>query len=1392
MPDNIGDAVGRIVIDTTSLDAAVRRMQDASSRITRLMRTIEDAVTRSADDALSGSTRMIRAQADAMRAHAQEVNAQARLITATAKAEADKRVSIAREEATRVATETRKSREAERISSTGGAAGTQARNTMRAIQAQLREAEMRLQTQSQRFRSMGGTKEDRSEVQRLIDGYSNDIKDAKIRLQELKKEFANFLRNPGGDATPINKQLNRLNDITSSFSGGVGWEVTPQVSKFGNEQAARNAEEAERRRQAEIQAGIRKETAAREAAAKKDLDNLLKTQQEIQKIIEAKKRAAAQKLVEDTRQANTGAQAGINAARAQIRAMQEELKRLQATAPSNIDLDPLIADFASANKSVLQFQAALSTLRSELQDVATTPQRRMAIIGEMNAIRQSSLQLASQGLDPLRNRILQFNNQIQQATTGVRGYFNRLREELEDINRRSLGKNIQELGFRLSPLGIGAGAALTRGTNVAMELEEANLAFRAMTDSEAEAVDLMEQLTEQSRRFGLPIVETFKSMQRFIPLIRQSGGELDKVIEIAARLQTLNPAQGFEGALFSITEAMASGEKGLDAISLRERFGIVPDQLRQARAETGNLVDALDLVLNRMDRTTGLAEQFGQTTRATFTRARDAIDQFLANAVEPLLNFITPLIEGFNSIVTSLNEMNSPIIAITGIVAALTAGFIAATFAIGNLIIAGEAIASVFAAISGAGAAATAVAGAAGAAGGTGLVAAIASIGVAAAPVIAPLIALAAAIGGIAFVVNRLQTASDAAREQALAPLVEKLTELSNIEVEIPEVPGVGQEMSDYERVQAKLEELRASLPSTFEGILTSYRQLADEQIQGMVDQANQDMAATGNKVIKATALQDVFGELNIPQQLQDEILQQFAETGTLLPENFAEFSLEELAAISDALIGETTVVSQSFDLIIDSFSRAGEAFSAVPTKIDEATTELNNNQFKTTIGNILRGVGQASIDFFGELGEGEGLLDRIREAQEKYNEAIQDYARENERTFDDRSLDAAREIEDFERQRARTIEDYNRQTAETEDDYYRDRQRMIDDFYAQQDNEAAEFNEKSLKQWEDYQKDLERMAEDHLKEMRRMARDVDDAISARDFLAAQEALQKMSDAEEDYQIARQRRIEDFNEQQADLVENLEKQREQRKKDFEQQLKDFDENYQRQKQRRDAAFQQQLAREDEDRRIRLARQLQDYAIMDMRRQEDFRRQLDRLNMHNELMAFYTEYGFNVLEQKALEWATGLTQLQVAQPVGSGGGQVFPTLTESIGEGLPSWLTGTSTSATTGIGGGQVGWGMFADGIWNMPQDMWGQLHAGEIYIPKNFAQSVRSGEAVIGTKSAMGGGSTIIFAPQISVDARNSSGINKQELIESLEEAIIEKMSEDLERQLQGFDFDRG
>ena len=190
----------------------------------------------------------------------------------------------------------------------------------------------------------------------------------------------------------------------------------------------------------------------------------------------------------------------------------------------------------------------------------------------------------------------------------------------------------------------------------------------------------------------------------------------------------------------------------------------------------------------------------------------------------------------------------------------------------------------------------------------------------------------------------------------------------------------------------------------------------------------------------------------------------------------------------------------------------------------------------------------------------------------------------------------------------------------------------MINEYY-KADAKLVEDNEERKKKLTEDSQDRERKAlEDHLRDMIRMSRDVDDAIAARDFLAAQKQLQAMRDRQEDFDAEAEERRKDAETQLEDLKKSLEEQRAERLRDLQEQLRDAEGQYNLQRQRQDEDFRLSLAREDEDRRIRLQRQQDEYRVMDQRRIEDFNRQVNQLVAHNQAMKFNQDYWNGILEQ----------------------------------------------------------------------------------------------------------------------------------------------------------------
>lgn len=946
---------------------------------------------------------------------------------------------------------------------------------------------------------------------------------------------------------------------------------------------------------------------------------------------------------------------------------------------------PISVDTTQMEQKIASAQVPIRELKTEFADL----QRRAADalnsgnVGELDAVRQAMNALASevaqvtQGMNPLAQSMDAFEARAKAATTGVRGYFNRLRIELERINQDSIGANIQQLGFNLLPMGVVAGAGVKRGVDTAMTLEETEIGFRGITGSASEARSVMAELSAEAERFGLPIISSVPEFQKLLPIVSQLGYDIKDFVGLAARLATLNPAQGIEGSVRAISE-LASGS-GNDFVSIAERFNISRAALRQAMEETGkNVPAALEKVLNAYGRTESMAMEFGQTSRASFTRFQDAVDQFLAESMEPLLQAMSPLLEMVTGLFRSVNDGGGTMQAFTGILLAATAGAVTLTVALGQVVIALDAIKASF------------------------IAAAVTN------PVALSIIAIAGAIGLVTAGIIAATQAAEAARvEAARAAVGETNNRLENLAtmgavplemtmIEVTSGGGIGDWLYNMrteiesaepilipvklqpedgvnivELIQRAVSGGRAELPFTSEDIARNFGQ--QNQSQGQFGAwTGRTVSALSEQYFNAIgdSSSGLLSEIQA-RPMAPSVRMSIASAGdsagvrnlldaynnnNVTEQDLYALNSQELEAIARDLLGEGNTLTQTFMSINANLQQAEQSSQETRDQLAASGKDLIQSFFQQGLFNVAQGAAR-----FGALQDTGFRVGQIRDlggldqAQRQsimstaqgmdlasiraLNEGLTEFAGmlkelndEQRRTIEDRARAQEYEIADFQLQRQRTYEDYLRNQQRAEEDYMAARDDMINEYY-KADAKLVEDNEERKKKLTEDSQDRERKAlEDHLRDMIRMSRDVDDAIAARDFLAAQKQLQAMRDRQEDFDAEAEERRKDAETQLEDLKKSLEEQRAERLRDLQEQLRDAEGQYNLQRQRQDEDFRLSLAREDEDRRIRLQRQQDEYRVMDQRRIEDFNRQVNQLVAHNQAMKFNQDYWNGILEQ----------------------------------------------------------------------------------------------------------------------------------------------------------------
>lgn len=1068
------------------------------------------------------------------------------------------------------------------------------------------------------------------------------------------------------------------------------------------------------------------------------------------------------------------AQSTVGEIRRQVAEQANLFRTATAGAPQTVSRTDAETQLRAARQPVVELQRQLGQLRTAYLQ-ATSPEQRNALTPELQRI-TAEARNAANAMQPLRQSVSDFASQVQASRSGVTGYFNQVRENIERINETSLAANLQEISFRLLPLGAAAAALTARGVETAQAIQESTISFEAFTGSQETARTLMGELTQQAHRFGQPMIETLTTMQRFAPLIRQAGLELDDVYNLAVRLSTLNPAQGIEGALFAINEALAGQYR-----SLQTRFNIPTTQLRELIGEQG-FVGGLDQFLNRLGRSTEFAERFGQTSRAAFTRLQDSINNFLSTSMEHFLDgmseaantatdffntlaegapFITQLTGGLLTIVSSgsaalitLGQMALAITSLRAVIGPLNlGGFIASTLPSGIV----SAFTSAMPAITNLLQGGITLAVRAGLLAGT--VAAGAFVGVRAAAVLG--------VGGTHDVgeqQNRLN--------QILFVAIAKIAEPFYIGANV-----IGAAINNLGAVldlagtiiSGSVANIGIAITQAIQGIEIGGQRPFAEFGGGAAGIAQAQQATQSRFVISGGGKEIVISAPSL--QEGDPLIQRALEH---FQEQYAGATVNFVEGFNERIIRQTnTLGGGNFQNLIDQgIQQARDALLA-----------LLGVEGTAVPGGGLGAGGARGID-------PEQLQEALKLSQE-IAEAQRQFMLEQKRMLDDRALAAEREAEDFSIGQRRSLDNFRVQQSQALEDYNRSRMQSIEDFERQLAESEAESHEQRAKQQEDFQKQMLRAEQDHQREMIRMARDIDRAISARNFLEAQNRIQDMQDAQEDFDVEQGRRHEDFNQQIAELDENLKKQQDKRREDFARQLERQEENFKLQQQRQIANFDRQRALEEQDRQRRLARQAQDYAIQDQRRYEDFQQRISDMITHSEAiqsiwkqgldtLQFYTEYFFNGLPpmiQDILSTFTGGSAGTPYQPgaanagnnynyYGAPGGGLFSGVISSSGSlfGLPS-VTGYQPGSGMGFQPG------FQEGSWFVPRTMNARVHQGEIITPEPFASAVRRGEATIGG----GNGSVSISIP---LQVINGQGLDEERVAQKAAAIIVPQITE--------------
>lgn len=227
----------------------------------------------------------------------------------------------------------------------------------------------------------------------------------------------------------------------------------------------------------------------------------------------------------------------------------------------------------------------------------------------------------------MAERELRINVKAHDQASGV---FDSIGRSLEF----ALGGAILKLG-ELGIRGIGAAFRGTVGEGLAFNssMEQVTAQLNAFTkDSEASAA-ILEMIRKRAASTPFAFEEMSRATAGLMPVARSSGAALEDLVAQAEILAASNPAQGLEGAAFSLREAA-----GGDFTSIIERFNLSRQTLNRLKEEGVPALEAVTIAMEEMGYDSSLVTNLSETMEGRMGSLQDAIAGLKGQIMAPIFD----------------------------------------------------------------------------------------------------------------------------------------------------------------------------------------------------------------------------------------------------------------------------------------------------------------------------------------------------------------------------------------------------------------------------------------------------------------------------------------------------------------------------------------------------------------------------------------------------------------------------------------------------------------------------------------------------------------------------------------------------------------------------------
>lgn len=197
---------------------------------------------------------------------------------------------------------------------------------------------------------------------------------------------------------------------------------------------------------------------------------------------------------------------------------------------------------------------------------------------------------------------------------------------------------------------VGAGLVGLKFNNT---MEQVTAQLNAFTKDGKKSAEILEMIKDRASKTPFEFEEMAKATASLLPAAKQSGKGLDELIGLAEILAASNPAEGLEGAAFSLKEAL-----GGDFVSIVERFNLPRQRLNELKAQGVPALQAVQIAMKEMGLDADLVSNMANTASGRWSTFKDTMVGVAATVTKPLFDMLSGSLARVNEIITA----NQPLI----------------------------------------------------------------------------------------------------------------------------------------------------------------------------------------------------------------------------------------------------------------------------------------------------------------------------------------------------------------------------------------------------------------------------------------------------------------------------------------------------------------------------------------------------------------------------------------------------------------------------------------------------------------------------------------------------------------------------------------------------------